>query len=111
MTFHGSTIQFFTWDRGSSREAALVEGRLTLEDGCLFEELDSRRYLLIWPRGWDAVEQDGTLVIRGDGRELRLGDDLHLAGGDHDRAFVETITGRSIPAACQTDEYAVVAGW
>lgn len=111
VTFQGTTVQFFTWDRGSSREAALIEGRLALQDGCLFAVTDSDRYLLIWPRGWDAAEQAGVLVVRGDGHELRVGDDLHLSGGDHDRVFVEKTTGRTIPLECQTDEYAVVGGF
>lgn len=111
VTFQGSTVQFFTWDRGSFHETALILGRLTLEDGCLFTAAAGSRRLLIWPRGWNAVERGGALVIQGDGHELRVGDDLHLGGGDHDRAFAEQITGRTIPAACRTNEYVVVAGF
>ena len=56
--------------------AALIEGRLTMSDGCLMV----REFPVVWPHGatWDA---EGQAVRLADGQLVGLGDRVSGGGG------------------------------
>lgn len=84
--------------------AALVEGTLIEDDGCLWIEADRTRWLVLWPDGSYATVQDKQLVVYNGADRAVVGTRVSAGGGENgaqEGAFVADVIGEPIPTACQ----------
>lgn len=81
--------------------AALLEGMLIEEDGCLWIEADASRHLVLWPDGSYATIEDDQLVVFNGGDRAVVGTRVTAGGGEWDEAFVADLIGEDVPEACQ----------
>ena len=65
--------------------AALLEGRLELEEGCLrvVPEGDPRGFVVVWPPGFEVQRQSEVIAVANGGGSViaKVGDDVALGGG------------------------------
>ena len=86
---------------GPGGDAALLEGVLVLEDGCLLvRQLDGTRTVPIFPDG-EVTWEDSMLGW--EGQRLEDGEQIALSGGFHQSA----IEGSVVPFACPAASYFV----
>jgi hypothetical protein len=87
---------------GSGGLAALAEGTLILDNGCVWLEQDGgNRYLPIWPKETAVLEVNGALVISVRDERYSIGTRLLLGGGESpSRALIEEAIGQRIPDQC-----------
>jgi hypothetical protein len=91
--------------------AALAEGTLVEDSGCLFlRSSNATEMLLLWPPGYSAAVEDGAVVVRdGEGAAVaKAGDQLELGGGLVGESRTQTnhaeqLIGQTIPARCLAD--------
>jgi hypothetical protein len=62
--------------------AAVFEGTLSEADGCL----RAGDATVIWPEDYSLTLEDGEPVVRGDGRDIGLGEAVRLGGGYYQEA-------------------------
>ena len=88
---------------GGDGNAALIEGPLTMSEGCLMVG----EYPVVWPHGttWDP---DQRAVLLSDGRVIALGDRVSGGGGYPHLAELETKYADPL-AKCPTNKYGEVA--
>ncbi len=107
---------FLPVHRLTSRDAlpaALLEGTLRAEGGCLRLDSPAReQYLALWPPGSRVrLIADRITVVLADGREVADGDRVRAAGGEYARdlaEFVAQLVGQPVPAACARTGYWLV---
>lgn len=88
------------WTPGQGADDALLEGRLTLEDGCVYVEInDGGRTVPMFPRSLVTWNADTETIAYG-GKTFRMGDSISAGGGWSKPDDMGTI-----PAACDTGEY------
>jgi len=77
-------IFFPTVPIGEAYPAALMEGVLEVEDGCVYVANGGARWLALWPEGYTAALSGGRLEVRdGDGGPVtREGERVTLGGGE-----------------------------
>jgi hypothetical protein len=77
-------IFFPTVPIGEAYPAALMEGVLEVEDGCVYVANGGERWLALWPEGYTATRSEGRLDVRdGDGTPVaREGMHVTLGGGE-----------------------------
>jgi len=91
--------------------AALAEGTLEVEDGCLWLTLDDgrSRYLPIWPHGTSLVQDGADIVVASADRRavLPVGSGHVILGGGESgpRQTLEELIGQPIPDACAVAPY------
>ena len=75
---------FPTWHVGGSGAAALLEGDLQVDAGCLYAQPPlGRRYLVVWPDTLRLVIDNGTpVVLDGERIVARSGEAVRLGGGE-----------------------------
>jgi len=76
---------FPTWRVGGAGAAALMEGKLVADRGCLYvQPTQGGRYLVVWPDTLQLVlDPDGTAVVMsGSTPVARVGEDVRLGGGE-----------------------------
>jgi hypothetical protein len=91
-------------------DAALLEGRITYVDGCLWVvAADGTRYLALWPADTTAGMINSLPAILGPDTELLIetGFVAQLAGSETDRPTAEGLVG-PIPDRCAGDAFWVV---
>src|SRR3954451_90372 len=64
--------------------AALIDGRLDEHNRCIFVASGGDRWLLLWPKGYEADFLDGRLEVSDQNGKLvgRDGDEVSLGGGE-----------------------------
>lgn len=90
--------------RPISLPTALLEGTLVDDDGCLWIEDDVFRWLVLWPSGSSAVEDNGQVVVRSDGNRAAVGTQVSAGGGEYRQDnynFVVELIGEQIPNRCR----------
>lgn len=83
--------------------AAIVGGRLGIDQGCVVIRSRDGLAIPMWPPGTTAWEVDGVLVIadRAGTVAARQSEEVFFGGGtDYPRSFVDEINDAPIPAAC-----------
>lgn len=84
--------------------AALLEGTLIEDDGCLWIESERTRWLVLWPRGSAVVEDAGERVVRNGGQRAVIGTRVSAGGGEYGDGhyeFVVELIGEQISAPCR----------
>ncbi len=93
-----------TYEPMDTLPAALLQGTLIEEDGCLWIESDNSRWLVLWPDATYASVEDDQLVVYSGGDRAVVGARVSAGGGEYgaqDEAFVADLIGEAVPAACQ----------
>jgi hypothetical protein len=100
--------------------AAEIEGRLVVEDGCIYVTASGERWLLLWPDGYRALDGEGGIQVTTDDGSLvgREGSPVRLGGGETRpdevggagaaEAWASDLTGEQMPDRCG-DLYWVVS--
>ena len=86
---------------------ARIGGRLVLDDGCLWLQIERGRALPLWPAS-SRVERDGDalVVVNSGGARAEVGTDVVGGGGGYgpeEYDFVVELIGEEIPPACRGD--------
>jgi hypothetical protein len=63
-----------------SGPAALFEGTLVVEDGCI-QTAAATPATVVWPPGFRLAIEDGEPVVHGGSRDLRMGQPVRMGGG------------------------------
>lgn len=90
-------------ERRSDAMDALLEGTLTVVDGCLgIADADHHDMVVVWPHGTEVVNDDPTTIdVPGIGT-VALGEDVSVGGGvDRNDG---SIGGATVPAYCDEGE-------
>ena len=105
-------IFFPTVPIGDAYPAALMEGVLEEQAGCLFVTVDGDSWLLLWPEGYTARVADGHLDVLDESGEVvgRVGEPLRVGGGETNPVEIggaaaaerraSELTGLDIPERC-----------
>ena len=100
----GAYVAIAREDGGEGGLAALLEGRLAEEDGCLWVTREpGDRYLPIWPHGARpyGVPDGPSVVVEVDGRKFTVGSTVALGGGETtDLDLIEPQLEAPIPSDC-----------
>lgn len=95
----GEDIQMFVHRRlpiENGGQDALVEGTLTVANGCVLLEQDGIRYPVVWPVGTKVAQDEPLAIELPSGEVLDVGETVSGGGGYHDATFL----GLSIAEAC-----------
>jgi hypothetical protein len=86
---------------------------LDLRSGCLvLVTPDGNVNLALWPPTTRIASVDGALTVLDAGEPARLGDPVHVGGGQYgleQRAFVEGLIGTAVDPACDVDGFWLVS--
>lgn len=110
------TSQHILTPRPVTRLAALIEGKLTFENGCLRVGPNGKpRYLLVWPAEYaTAIKGDWVEVTTGQFGgdkqliKLRIGSSVRLGGGNISVNNLEPYLRKQIPSQCSDNSVWVV---
>ena len=82
--------------------AALDEGELVLENGCIrLKSVHDSNHLLIWPQRFKLSVEGGDIRISDDsGVSLSIGDEVSIGGGQVPRRHAQTLVEHPIPEEC-----------
>jgi hypothetical protein len=93
--------------------AAEIEGRLVVEDGCIYVTASDERWLLLWPDGYRAsrdgrggiqVTTDDGSLVGSEGASVRLGGGEtrpdEVGGAAAAEAWASDLTGEQMPDRC-----------
>jgi hypothetical protein len=61
-----------------SGPAALFEGQLVHDDGCIMTQAGAT---VVWPPGYSLSVEEGEPIVHGSGREVRTGEPVRMGGG------------------------------
>ena len=84
--------------------AALIEGVLIEDGGCLWLESDGERMLVLWPRGSSVTSTIDGLAVRFEGATIPVGTRMRAGGGQYEQEhqpFVHDLIGEPVPDACR----------
>ncbi len=84
--------------------AALLQGTLVHDGGCLWIESGSTRLLVLWPSDTSVVAQGGQLVVRNAGQQAIVGTAVSAGGGEYypeNYDFVVGLIGQQVPPQCR----------
>jgi hypothetical protein len=103
-----------TWSADGAVPAAIVQGTLIQEDGCLYVEADGQRTLVVWEDGMGF--EDGTLLDGSGAPIVQVREVIHGGGGYYDRERVEDLSDETVPERCvlpsedvqDDDHYAII---
>lgn len=93
-----------TYQPTDTLPAALLQGNLIEDDGCLWIETDGTRWLVLWPDGSYATVEDDQLVVYNGGERAVVGTRVSAGGGEYgaqDEAAVVELIGDVLPMACR----------
>lgn len=93
-----------TYGSMNAMPAALLEGTLVEEDGCLWIEAGDDRWLVLWPGGTSVANDGGQLVVQSGGAQAVVGTRVSAGGGEYgpgNYRFVVELIGEEVPSACQ----------
>jgi hypothetical protein len=92
-----------TWSGGPSGDAALLEGPLSVSNGCVGIPGGGTFTYLIWPSGSSIVAEGRALtVLDGSGAAVAsIGDTIHVGGGVDSLAHADEVVVGGIPDACR----------
>jgi hypothetical protein len=96
-------------DWGPYDPAVVLTGQLVLNGSCLQLTSDDPQgsWLVVWQPG---TTLRGSAVVDKNGSTLaRVGDRVALDGGSYDATQVQPELGTSLPSACQSNQYWLVA--
>jgi hypothetical protein len=80
---------------------ALFEGSLADQDGCIVGIGPNGAYTVVWPPGYSLGSADGQPVVRGGGREVRMGEQVRMGGGYPERrSQLRAIAGGAADTRC-----------
>jgi hypothetical protein len=109
----GEDLFFPTYEDGEEHAAAPLEAKLSVPDSCLFGDGvgEFATYLLLWPEGWSARTQDGSVVVMdGSGDEVVAeGERAVFIGGETSLQMAEEVFGVEVPAGCRSHGVWIVA--
>ncbi len=90
-------------------EELLPPTKLVEDNGCLRTEYLDKSFLLILPDGFSVgADEEGTLIIDGDGQTVaHVGDTIQVGGGEVSAGVVRDVTGGRMPGDCQGPYYLV----
>ena len=88
---------------GPGYPAAMIEGTLTLDFGCLWIDAGEERYLALWPEGWTVARPDDTVTVTDPaGTSLVSGTVITVGGGEEvDQEFMASLLDAPVPEACR----------
>jgi hypothetical protein len=94
--------------------AALLDGTLEVEDGCVYLTQDGERWLGVWPASLHVEQQDGRIsivdesgvVVGVEGQRLMVGGGesrpSEVGGPAAGRSWADDVTDEEIPTRCGT---------
>jgi len=88
---------------GPGYPAAMIEGTLTLDSGCLWIDAGEERYLALWPEGWTVARSGDTVTVTDPaGTSLVSGTVITVGGGEEvDQEFMASLLDAPVPEACR----------
>lgn len=109
----GEDLFFPTYEVGPEHAAAPLEAKLTVADSCLLGDGvgEFATYLLLWPEGWSARTQDGSVVVM-DGAGDKVVAEKQRAifvGGETTVQMAEDVFGVEVPEGCRSHGVWIVA--
>lgn len=90
-----------------------IEGTLDVRNGCLVIVTPTGEVnLALWPPSTRIESVNGALTVLDAGAPARLGDRIHVGGGQYGpvhRPFVEELIGEAVDPACDVDGFWLVS--
>jgi hypothetical protein len=91
------------------RSTAVLTGRLVVEEGCIWIQTDTQRWLALWPTTI-RIRTGEPLTVVGNCVEVAAGEQITVGGGGYEPAnvgFVEGLIRESIHKRCRGNAWLV----